>query len=134
MSHTAIRLTPAEKFMKEGGGAIRVRICTPDISGGVPGEKCRSRHVQVCYGIPRRQILHCEDRYVSLYMSVDYFEDQRREMVTAIRAIADHVAAQQKRTGQAGPGGHGQRPSARVCAGRGSAVRLPEQAAADWLR
>ena len=27
-------------------------------------------------------------------MSVDYFEDQRREMVTAIRAIADHVAAQ----------------------------------------
>jgi Protein-L-isoaspartate(D-aspartate) O-methyltransferase (PCMT) len=94
MSHTAIRLTPAEKFMKEGGGAIRVRICTPDISGGVPGEKCRSRHVQVCYGIPRRQILHCADRYVSLYMSVDYFEDQRREMVTAIRAIADHVAAQ----------------------------------------
>jgi hypothetical protein len=76
------------------GGAIRVRICTPDISGGVPGEKCPSRHVQVCYGIPRRQILHCEDRYVSLYMSVDYFEDQRREMVTAIRAIADHVAAQ----------------------------------------
>ena len=50
--------------------------------------------MQVCYGIPRRQILHCEDRYVSLYMSVDYFEDQRREMVTAIRAIADHVAAQ----------------------------------------
>ena len=47
-------------------GAIRVRICTPDISSGVPGEKCRSRHVQVCYGIPRRQILHCEDRYVSL--------------------------------------------------------------------
>jgi hypothetical protein len=31
---------------------------------------------------------------VSLYMSVDYFKDQRREMVTAIRAIADHVAAQ----------------------------------------
>jgi protein-L-isoaspartate(D-aspartate) O-methyltransferase len=27
-------------------------------------------------------------------MSVDYFEDQRREMVTAIRAITDHVAAQ----------------------------------------
>jgi hypothetical protein len=56
----------AKKFMKEGGGGIRVRICTPDISSGVPGEKCRSRHVQVCYGIPRRQILHCEDRYVSL--------------------------------------------------------------------
>ena len=31
---------------------------------------------------------------MSLYMSVDYFEDQRREMVTAIRAITDHVAAQ----------------------------------------
>jgi protein-L-isoaspartate(D-aspartate) O-methyltransferase len=43
---------------------------------------------------PRRQILHCEDRYVSLYMSVDYFEEQRREMVAAIRAITDHVAAQ----------------------------------------
>jgi protein-L-isoaspartate(D-aspartate) O-methyltransferase len=31
---------------------------------------------------------------VSLYMSVDYFEEQRREMVAAIRAITDHGAAQ----------------------------------------
>ena len=27
-------------------------------------------------------------------MSVEYFEEQRREMIAAIRAITDHVAAE----------------------------------------
>jgi protein-L-isoaspartate(D-aspartate) O-methyltransferase len=59
-------------------------------------------------------------------MSVEYFEEQRRHMVAVIRAHIDQVAAQigktalDKRVLRALDQG----PSARVCAGRGSAVRL----------
>ena len=56
--------------------------------------------------------------------------------IAVIRAHIDQVAAQigktalDKRVLRALDQG----PSARVCAGRGSAVRLPDRAAADWLR
>ena len=69
-------------------------------------------------------------------MSVEYFEEQRRHMVAVIRAHIDQVAAQigktalDKRVLRALDQG----PSARVCAGRGSAVRLPDRTAADSLR
>jgi hypothetical protein len=59
-------------------------------------------------------------------MSVDYFEEQRGQMVAAIIAITDHVAAPISKStlDKRIPGGNRQGPSARVCAGRGSAIRI----------
>jgi hypothetical protein len=62
------------------GGAVKLLCVAPPSTGqwrkltAILGADvvAESRHVQVCYGI----------------------EEQRREMVTAIRAITDHVASQ----------------------------------------
>ncbi len=64
-------------------------------------------------------------------MSPDCFKEQRLQMVAAIWAITDHIAAEIKkvtlddRVLQA---------IAKVPRHRGSALCLPEQAIADWLR
>ncbi len=69
-------------------------------------------------------------------MSAEYFEEQRRQLIAAIRANTDQVAAQ---IGKAALdkrvlGAMAKGPTARVCAGRGPAIRIPEHAAADRLR
>jgi protein-L-isoaspartate(D-aspartate) O-methyltransferase len=51
-----------------------------------------TRCVEVCDGAHPRWVISFE--VVRFFMSVDYFEEQRREMVAAIRAITDHGAAQ----------------------------------------
>ena len=69
-------------------------------------------------------------------MSVAYFEEQRREMIAAIKVIAEHLVAEiwQDGAGRSGPQSDGQSAAARVRADRGPAIRLPEQATADRLR
>ena len=69
-------------------------------------------------------------------MSVAYFEEQRREMVVAIRLIAEHLAAE---IGKTALDDRVLRAMAKVprhgfVADRGPAIRLPEQATADRLR
>jgi hypothetical protein len=52
------------------------------------GKRC----VEVCEGALPRWVISLEA--VRSFMSVDYFEEQRRQMVAAIRAITDHIGAQ----------------------------------------
>jgi len=52
------------------------------------GKRC----VEVCDGGHPRWVISFEA--VRSFMSVDYFEEQRRQMVAAIRAITDHVGGQ----------------------------------------
>ena len=52
------------------------------------GKRC----VEVCDGALPRWVIGLE--VVRYFMSVDYFEVQRRQMVAAIRAITDHIGAQ----------------------------------------
>ena len=69
-------------------------------------------------------------------MSVAYFEDQRRQMVEAIKVIAEHLVA------EIGKPAMDDRVLAAIAKVprhefvpiRGPAIRLPEQAAADRLR
>jgi hypothetical protein len=64
-------------------------------------------------------------------MNAEYFEEQRRDMVAGVRAITDHMAAQ---VGKTALDERVLRAATRVCAGRGPAVRLPEQANSDRFR
>src|SRR4029077_11558445 len=52
------------------------------------GKRC----VEVCDGGHPRWVISFEA--VRSFMSVDYFEEQRRQTVAAIRAITDHVGVQ----------------------------------------
>ena len=69
-------------------------------------------------------------------MNAKFFEEQRQEMVAAIRAIADHVAA------QIGKSALGERvltamakvPRHEFVARRGPTARLPEQANSHRFR
>jgi hypothetical protein len=68
-------------------------------------------------------------------MSVAHFEDQRQEMIAAIRVIAEHLGAE---VGKTALDDRVLRAMAKVprhefCAGRGPGLRLPEQTAADRL-
>ena len=68
-------------------------------------------------------------------MSVAYFEEQRREMIAAIRVIAEHLVAE---IGKTALDDRVLRAMAKVPRHEfvplGPAVRLPEQAAADRFR
>jgi protein-L-isoaspartate(D-aspartate) O-methyltransferase len=51
-----------------------------------------TRCVEVGHGAHPRWVISFE--VVRSFMSVDYFEEQRRQMVAAIRAVTDHIGAQ----------------------------------------
>ena len=70
------------------------------------------------------------------FVNTKFFEEQRREMVAAIRALAEHTAPQIGKTAldERVLRAMAQVPATRVCAGRGPVVRLPEQANSDWFR
>ena len=69
-------------------------------------------------------------------MNAKFFEEQRREMVAAIRAIAEHMAPQ---IGKTALDERVLRAMAKVPRHEfvpvgGPVVRLPEQANSDWFR
>ena len=72
---------------------MHVPISTRDILDAVPGEEGRARCVSGLRWRPSVLDDKLRGRFAGYSMTVDYFEEQRRQMVAAIRAITDHIGA-----------------------------------------